>query len=347
VPRLSIIIPVLGSANRLETTLVSVLENRPPDCEILVVHNAPYADPYDLAGEVRFLPVASRAGLVECVNAGIEASHGSVVHMLASGLEVTEGWTQPALEHFQDPRVASVSPVVVDSLDTHVTVAAGLAYSCRRGRVVRTDKPSATGTISRAEQAPGAEVLGPLVQAAFYRRSALELLGGLQRAVGDALADIDLALALKSAGYKAVCEARSVVLAPADGTLAASPPGFRQGLASERLFWRAVPVVGWGRAIVVHPLGVLIEFLTTLPRLAAFTALAGRLLAACEIRSRRTHRQWLRHLEESTAALLRAEGGEHLRIDGPHTGHVGRPSKADSHSKALEGRRTGSATTAR
>jgi hypothetical protein len=46
VPRLSIIIPVLGSSTRLESTLVSVLENRPPDCEILVLLGAPYDDPF-------------------------------------------------------------------------------------------------------------------------------------------------------------------------------------------------------------------------------------------------------------------------------------------------------------
>ena len=58
--RLSIIIPVLGHSTRLDDTLVSVLENRPANCEIIVVHTEPYDDPYDLAGEVRFLE--ARAG---------------------------------------------------------------------------------------------------------------------------------------------------------------------------------------------------------------------------------------------------------------------------------------------
>ena len=49
--RLSIVIPVLGSLDGLEDTLVSVLENRPADCQIVVVLNQPYDDPYDLKDE--------------------------------------------------------------------------------------------------------------------------------------------------------------------------------------------------------------------------------------------------------------------------------------------------------
>ena len=37
VSRLAIIIPFLGNSQRLEETLVSVLENRPDDCEVIVV----------------------------------------------------------------------------------------------------------------------------------------------------------------------------------------------------------------------------------------------------------------------------------------------------------------------
>ena len=40
-PRLSIVIPSVADCNLLEDSLVSVLENRPADCGILVVHNRP------------------------------------------------------------------------------------------------------------------------------------------------------------------------------------------------------------------------------------------------------------------------------------------------------------------
>jgi hypothetical protein len=312
VSRLSIIIPVLGSADRLETTLVSVLENRPHDCEIFVVHNAPYEDPYDLAAEVRFLPVPGGAGLVESVNAGLEASRGSFVHVLASGLEVTEGWTERAVAHFSDPRVACVAPLIVDSLNSNETLAAGLCYSCWRGRIVRT----ATADPDR-HTAPGTPIMGPIVQAAFYRRSALDLVGGLPRAVGDGLADVDLALALRFAGYKATLEPQSIVRATPE-LLAATQSGFRHGLAAERLFWRAAPVVGWWKSLAAHPLGVLVESLQSLPRLSTLSTLVGRLIALCQLKSRRDHHQWLLDVKRAAASLLRAERSPRLRMDGPH-----------------------------
>ena len=54
-PRLSCVIPAVGTTQDLETTLVSVLEKRPDDCEIIVVLNESYADPYGLKDEVRFV----------------------------------------------------------------------------------------------------------------------------------------------------------------------------------------------------------------------------------------------------------------------------------------------------
>ena len=53
--RLAIVISAVSGVEPLESTLVSVLENRPRDVEIIVVANFAYDDPYDLAGEVRIM----------------------------------------------------------------------------------------------------------------------------------------------------------------------------------------------------------------------------------------------------------------------------------------------------
>ena len=55
IPRLSIVIPMTTGAGDLEDTLVSVLENRPDESEIVVVLARPYADPWNLRDEVRFV----------------------------------------------------------------------------------------------------------------------------------------------------------------------------------------------------------------------------------------------------------------------------------------------------
>src|SRR5947207_15332600 len=97
VPRLSIIIPCLGGAAEFDGTLVSVLQNRPADCEVLVAHSEPYSDPYALRGEVYF--VESPAGsIVELLNAALDATSGEVVHIVGCGIEATEAWAEGALK---------------------------------------------------------------------------------------------------------------------------------------------------------------------------------------------------------------------------------------------------------
>ena len=54
-PRLSIVIPAPGDESTLEETLVSVLENRPENSEIVVVLGFGYHDPWNVCEEVRFI----------------------------------------------------------------------------------------------------------------------------------------------------------------------------------------------------------------------------------------------------------------------------------------------------
>ena len=72
--RLSIVIPVLRQLDRLEDTLISVLENRPADCQIVVVLNEPYNDPYQLSGEVCFIQAAAGSSFADTLNLGVVAS---------------------------------------------------------------------------------------------------------------------------------------------------------------------------------------------------------------------------------------------------------------------------------
>ncbi len=70
-PRLAIIISAVGSVESWEGTLVSVLENRPADCEIIVALSQPYADPYDLKDEVRFVAPLGRGSATATINAAL------------------------------------------------------------------------------------------------------------------------------------------------------------------------------------------------------------------------------------------------------------------------------------
>ncbi len=136
VPRLAIIVSAGGSTESLESTLVSVLEHRPPDCEILVALTGKYADPYQLQDEVRFVQAAPRTGAVAAIRDAIAASRAPFIHVLAGGCTVTEGWVEPALARFGDRNLASVAPLVLDARRPERLLAAGVGYRASGRRIL-------------------------------------------------------------------------------------------------------------------------------------------------------------------------------------------------------------------
>ncbi len=283
-PRLSCVIPVAGSGKALETaaletTLVSVLENRPAGCEVIVVHNRPYADPYALQDEVRFVENPG-AGLAACAARGIQLSAAPIVHVLAAGLEVEEGWTEAAMRHFANPEIAAVAPVIRDSDNPMQVLAAGVGYHCGGSRHVCTAAPDADTSRLKA--------LGPTIDAGFYRKSAIEALGdGLPTNLGDRLADVDLALGLHYAGLETVVEPKSAVYA--QRLVAFDRGGFRAGLHAERLFLRNLPTSGWFPAFLWHPLTVATELARSVLSGSTLMQIAGRLTAWFSLGQYRLH----------------------------------------------------------
>ena len=163
--RLTIIIPAFGCQEDLDNTLVSVLENRPSSCEILVPHGPSYRDPYDLSDEVRFV-AASTEELIPLINAGIKAGQASMVHILQAGCEVTPGWTRPVLKRFAaDASLAAVSPRTRLRPGSSVPALRGIRYVSGG---TRRDVPLPDGDPGQADEAGDWE--GPSLQAGFFRR---------------------------------------------------------------------------------------------------------------------------------------------------------------------------------
>jgi hypothetical protein len=288
----------------LENSLVSVLENRPDDCEIVVVLDQPYDNPYELEDEVRFLAVPGAAGLVQCLNFGIHASRSAVIHVLGCGAEVSENWTAAAMQHFDNPQIAAVAPLLLDEPNEPRVRNAGLAYG--RGGVRRQLDaglpPSAVGTKSR-------DVLGPSVLAAFYRSEVLMTLGEMfDPAVGDQLADVDLALRLQKAGYRSVLEPKSLVYCQQASLPQAT--GWTLGRQVERLFWRNAPLAGWARSLAAHVATVAGETGRLLTSPGLLGQLAGRCAASLEIG------HYLRHYRRlARLGVLAQEGSDPQEAD--------------------------------
>ncbi len=243
-PRLSIVVPFLGNLDLLEDTLVSVLENRPEACQIVVVLNEGYDDPYGLHGEVAFVASRPDAGLLGGIYRGLLACDAPIVHVLACGMSVTSGWAEVALPHFDNPQVGAVAPLVLSSARPDRVVSAGLAYD-REGRI-RCLSAGRPATRPALKHRP----CGPDARAAFYRRSALGALTDWHERQGPAMVGIDLALGLRQQGCDCVVEPDCRTFAPP--CLNAPVGAFRTGLEEARLFWRWASRHGWSSSVASH-----------------------------------------------------------------------------------------------
>jgi hypothetical protein len=264
VVRLTILIPALGRIKRLEDTLVSVLTHRPAKSQIVVVLGAPYPDPYDLRDEVCFVEAARGSGMADCLNAGLTACRGAVVNVLGCGVEVGPRWAVPALAHFRDENVAAVAPTIRDRFQPERVLSAGVGYH-RGGAAWRLSDGQEIDS-----QTPPAGWVGPDPLAAFYRKSALDAVGGFRPQYGDDLAALDCALALCTAGYRIEREPTGAVFASLQEVHLSRRLG--RGRHAERLFWDWAPRLKQSRSLCSHTALWTAELL----RPAAWPHLAGR-----------------------------------------------------------------------
>ena len=91
IPRLTIIVPFFGKTEVFESSLASVLQHRPEECEILVPHAGDYDDPFDLSDEVTFVDVGSPK-LVHQIAESAERARGRFVHVITDGHRATPDW---------------------------------------------------------------------------------------------------------------------------------------------------------------------------------------------------------------------------------------------------------------
>jgi hypothetical protein len=295
VSRLAILIPFAGNAKRLEDTLVSVLENRPDDCEIAVILAQPYENPYHLDDEVSFIPLSGSAGLAACLNAGLSKVRAPFVHVLACGVEVCPGWADVALRHFLDATVAAVVPLVLALEDRDRIVCAGVDYQ-RHGAMRLLDRGRRKVLLNQP-----VAVLAPSTMAAFYRRGALDAAGRFSEEVGDHLTMVDMGLTLRHLGLRTLLVPSCEVAAPAAAEPSAS--AFRRSLEAERFFWRWAGTNGWAGALAPHALHAAADCLGGVVNLSVFARLLGRLVGFCRSGAARQHRNRLQQIAEQSRAV--------------------------------------------
>ena len=327
-PRLSIVIPTPADTTAMEETLVSVLEHRPDDCEIVVSLGCDYADPWNIREEVRFVQAPAGSSLVGCVNLGVAASEGDVVHVLAAGWRATEGWTDRPMERFEDDDVGAVVPLGVADDDRDHVVSAGVRCAVGGRRIdVAADTRWRKAKAAECPPAGATVPQGPVLEAGFWRADVLELAGrGFTTVCGDATADADMAITLSRSGLRVVVETYSQVIAPVT-TGKVRTRSFVAGLHAERLFWRSVAGASFLSALVMHAAEIVRHAVARAP-LGTLPMLVGRMVAVLQFGSYVSRylqlRNVIRQATKSGRVQHRVEERQTIRIDAPHAG-VGRP----------------------
>ena len=318
-PRLSIVVPAPSDTAALEETLVSVLENRPDDCEIVVGLGCEYDDPWNIREEVRFVQAPIGSSMVACANVGIASSEGEVIHVLAAGWRATEGWTDGPVARFDNGQTAAVVPLTVADDDHDRIVAAGIRYG-RGGRRIPVQfsrKNSAASLVAKT-----ARPHGPALEAGFWRADFLRQAGpGFSTACGDSCADADMAVAASRGRRRVDLDGSSRVVGGASRQQRKA--SFLAGLHAERLFWRSIAGQSLPVAIVMHLVEVARHSLARAP-FGTLPMLAGRLVALLQFGSYLPRYRQLRALLEASREAADSSAVPTIRIDGPHAA-IGRP----------------------
>lgn len=185
-----------------ESTLISVLENQSSDCEVLVCHDGKYDDPFDLCDEVRFV-VAESAQLVALVAAGASHARGRFVHVLAGGVQATNGWTEEALEKFEHFDCGSVAPVIRQADNARIVSAGwfdGVDRLCKNA----VDGQSPADGVR-------AKKIGAHLQASFWRRELLRSMSAAFTSRQSVESSYAYEFLAREAGWRCVLADQSVV----------------------------------------------------------------------------------------------------------------------------------------
>jgi N-acetylglucosaminyl-diphospho-decaprenol L-rhamnosyltransferase len=189
--------------------------------------------------EVQLVCFDNNQSFPKACNRGVAAGSGEFVVLLNNDIDCRSDYVERLVSPLmRDPAVGSVSALLlqpdnglIDSIGFTVDVTLA-AFSRLQG----LPPSDADRSLPR--------LLGPGGGAAAYRRSAWEQVQGLDETLLFYMEDVDLALRLRLAGWRAVAEPRAVALHLRSGTLGAAP-------AAQRRYG------GFGRGYILRRYGLL------------------------------------------------------------------------------------------
>jgi GT2 family glycosyltransferase len=148
---------------------------------------------------------AENRGFAEAANSGVAAGSGDVVALLNNDVDVRADFLERLVAPLEDdPEVGSVAALMLQPGERLID-SAGLSADVALGGF-----PRLLGLDATQAQRERPVLAGPAGTAAAYRRAAWEQVGGLDEAIFAYMEDFDLALRLRSAGWKTVLAADAV-----------------------------------------------------------------------------------------------------------------------------------------
>ncbi len=178
-PRLSIIVPHLHDDAGLELTLLSVLENRTSEVEVLIAHDGSYVDPYELSQDEAVLIESSKGvSLSSQLNLTIASACSPYIQVLMPGAVVERGWFEEALDVMGNRSISAICQSIRCS-DTNEVLSGLSADSLPHRRV--------TGISSN--------LASPLLFGGVFRKQIFNAVGGWFEASSREIAEVELALA--------------------------------------------------------------------------------------------------------------------------------------------------------
>ena len=248
-------IPSHRHADLLTACLTAMTRHAPAGTEIVVVDDASAGHAISRVAEafgVRCQRLERPGGFCVAVNAGLAVARGDVVELLNDDTEVQAGWADAALPWFADPEVVAVAPLVLQHGSTRIDTAGDDyhpgGYATKRGH-----------GLPWADAPAGLRVAGPVwgvsAAAGFYRRSALEAIGGFPADFGAYFEDVDVAHRLRKAGGRVWYEPASVVwhhVSASYGRVPSRRTLEAQSCNEERVWWRNTPRAERLRRLPLH-----------------------------------------------------------------------------------------------
>lgn len=219
-PKLAAVIPYQQGPSHLEATVLSILENRDSQIELIVVDAGRYSDPYGLSGvEMTILPVDSNTDWFSMVYEGIQSSIAPIVQVLAPGMTVTKDWWQVPLEAFTSARTGAVQPAY------HAPGGPRIAGGLDRAALPRR---------SLKQQVREGESVGVSSMGGFFRKRALLALDGWLKGLPRDAADAEMTLALAALDFQTLACPESKLMIDQPARIA-SQPSYATGMASGQI----------------------------------------------------------------------------------------------------------------